>query len=201
MRARMALAYSEIACELREVVLRDKPGTMLEASPKGTVPVLVLPDGEVLDESLDIINWALAQNDPEGWGLEDNESRALITRNDGTFKHHLDRYKYPGRYGDTDPTEHRAAGLNVLRDLDMRLSKTRYLRGETLSLTDIALAPFIRQFANTDRTWFDAQDLPHLQAWLSGILESPVFTRIMPKYSQWQPGDPVTAFPPAKSAA
>jgi glutathione S-transferase len=185
MRARMALMISAQNVEIREIILRQKPPAMLLASPKATVPVLVLPDAQVIDQSLDIMHWALAQNDPEAWLTGDDT--ALITTNDGPFKHHLDRYKYPNRH-DSDPLIHRDAGLALLADLDARLSQTSYLCGETRSLADIALFPFIRQFAATDPVWFDAQPLPHLQNWLTGHLQSDLFGRAMIRLPVWVDG-------------
>lgn len=176
MRARMAIAVSEMACEIREVNLREKPAEMLAISPKGTVPVLVLPGGQVIDESLDIMRWALARNDPEHW--LDGADTALIAANDGPFKHHLDRYKYPDRHA-SDPIEHRAHGLALLADLDRRLSAHAHICGETRTLTDAAILPFVRQFAAVDRAWFDAQPLVALQRWLADGLASPLFARIM----------------------
>lgn len=198
MRARMALWISGTTCELREVKLANKPKELIEASEKATVPVVVLPDGTVIDESLDVMRWTLEQNDPEGW-LE-GADEALITRNDGPFKHHLDRYKYPTRYPDETGGDeekfrlrHRADGYEILRDLDARLANQEQLCGDKRTMADIALFPFIRQFANTDRAWFDAQDLPHFQRWLEGHLASNLFKAIMPKYAVWQAGDePVT---------
>ena len=184
MRARMALRVSGAAYEHREVVLRDKPAAMLEASPKGTVPVLVTGDGAVLEESLDIMRWALGRNDPEGW-LARNDA-ALVAVNDGPFKHHLDRYKYATRYDDVDPEEHRAAALDILQRLEARLGDGAYLCGAARGFADIAIFPFIRQFANADRDWFDAQDLPLLQAWLAGLIGSELFEGVMSKHPQWQ---------------
>ena len=184
MRARMALHVSGTPVETREVVLRDKPDAMLEASPKGTVPVLVLPDGEVVDESIDIMRWALGRNDPEGWLAGDDTD--LIATIDGPFKHHLDRYKYSTRH-DSDPAEHRTAAETILRRFDDRLSDQACLCGATRTLADIASFPFIRQFANADRDWFDAQDRPHLQRWLAGLLGSALFKTIMVKRAQWKP--------------
>ncbi|ABC63768.1 glutathione S-transferase [Erythrobacter litoralis] len=191
MRARMALWIGGTTCELREVKLADKPAAMLEASPKGTVPILALHDGRVLDESLDIMRWALDQRDPEGWLAGDDT--ALVARNDGPFKHHLDRYKYSTRH-DTDPLEHRAAGLVSLQDLDARLEYQPQLCGPKRTLADIALFPFVRQFANHDRAWFDALDLPHLQSWLDGHLASDLFAAIMPKFAPWRDGDEPVVF-------
>ena len=187
MRARMALSVSGASYEHREVVLRDKPPEMLEVSPKGTVPVLVVPGAPPLEESLDIMHWALGQNDPEGW--LDRNDQFLIETNDGPFKHHLDRYKYATRYDDVDPEEHRAAAFDILKQLDERLASTAYLCGARRGLADIAIFPFIRQFANADRAWFDALDLPALQKWLEGLLVSDLFAGVMQKHPQWKPAD------------
>ena len=186
MRARMALLVSGQTVELREILLRAKPQAMLDASPKGTVPVLVLNDGQVIDQSLDIMRWALALQDPEAWLAGDDE--ALIDRFDGSFKHHLDRYKYPNRHG-TDPVEHRAAGLEHLQALEQRLAASTFLCGPARTLADIALFPFIRQFAATDQAWFDAQPLPRVQAWLAMLIGSELFDRAMLRVPAWQPGD------------
>lgn len=197
MRARMALWVAGITVELREVKLANKPPELAQASPKATVPVLLELDGSVVDESIAVMRWALARNDPEGW-LAGDEA-ALIERNDGAFKHHLDRYKYPDRYEDEPDhgsIDHRAEGLAILRDIDARLADRKQLCGETRALADIALFPFIRQFANTNRTWFDAQDLPHLQPWLAGHLASDLFKSVMPKFAPWKAGDKVIAFGP-----
>jgi glutathione S-transferase len=191
MRARMALLVSGQTVELREIVLRAKPDAMLAASPKGTVPVLVLPDGEVLDESLDIMRWALRQYDPEGWMAGDDA--ALIAANDGAFKHHLDRYKYPSRHGE-DPLVHRDAGLDHLLLLEDRLAQHGHLCGPTRTLADIALFPFVRQFAATDPDWFDRQPLPNVQLWLSTLTASPLFAQCMLRLPPWQPGDAMVSF-------
>jgi glutathione S-transferase len=200
MRARMALASSGQACALREVVLRDKPQPMLDASPKGTVPVLVLQSGEVIDESLDVMVWALGQSDPDHWlaplKADEDTVRALIAENDGPFKAHLDRYKYPTRYDGVDPLEQRAGGLKFLEKLDARLANQPFLFGDQLTIADAAIAPFVRQFANTDRTWFDALPIPHLQGWLARILSSQEFLRVMNKYTVWKAGDEEPVFLP-----
>mgnify|MGYP003110079379 FL=1 len=184
MRARLALTASRQDCVLREVVLRDKPEEMLELSPKGTVPVLHLPDGQVLEQSLDIMRWTLARHDPEGWLKPETgspaEMEALISECDGTFKHHLDRYKYSVRYGpETDPLYHRGEGAVFLERLDERLKGRAHLFGNRPSLADFAIFPFVRQFANTGREWFDAQPLADLQNWLSSHLDSDLFQKIM----------------------
>ncbi len=191
MRARLALLISGVTCEIREVVLRAKPAAMLTASPKGTVPVLVLADARVIDESFDIMRWALRQHDPEAW--LDAEDPALIACNDGPFKHHLDRYKYPERHG-SDPARHRAAGLDILAQLEERLVRHANLCRAARALTDMAIMPFVRQFAATDRAWFDQQPLPHLQAWLAQHEASALFEQAMLRLSPWQPGGPAVLF-------
>ena len=193
MRARMAIAVSGVQVELREVVLRDKPPKLIEASAKATVPVLVLPDGEVIEESLDIMRWALSQNDPENWLAA--EDAGLIEQNDGPFKAALDRYKYPHRYGLNDGDHYREEGVAILDQLDKRLRERPFLAGDTRSLTDIGLFPFVRQFAATDQAWFDALPLPALQAWLAALLKSALFANIMTRYPQWKAGDPPILFP------
>ena len=201
MRARMAIAQAGVACRLREVVLRDKPQEMLDASPKGTVPVIVEASGQVIDESLDVMAWALAQRDSEDWLNPEQGSRAdmdaLVAECDGPFKRALDRYKYPNRYEDEGIVreEQRSLGLAFLETLNAQLADREHLFGDRISYADIAIFPFIRQFANTDRNWFDALDLPHLQAWLASHLDSDLFKQIMPKYKQWQTGDAEPIFP------
>ena len=192
MRARMALAVSGIRCELREIRLRDKPVSMLEASPKGTVPVLVLPNGQVIEQSIDIMRWALSLSDPEGWLERDDP--ALIAENDGSFKYSLDRYKYPDRH-DADPAEHREHGLAFLRNIDARLAADGQLCGPRRGLADAAIVPFVRQFAATDRDWFKAQPLPHLHVWLDGHLASDLFAATMIRFAPWSEGDPPMFFP------
>ena len=190
MRARLALAASQTEVEHREILLRDKPAAMLEASAKGTVPVLVLPDGTVIDESLDVMLWALGRNDPDNWLEHGEEALQLIARADGPFKHDLDRYKYgTSRYEGADALQHRASGLTFLNDLNARLSESAQLFGESMSLADAAIFPFVRQFANTDRDWFDALELPCLQAWLARHLKSPLFASVMTKHNLWKPAE------------
>lgn len=186
MRARLAVTAAGIRCELREVKLSAKPAAMLEASPKGTVPVLVLADGTVVDESLDVMRWALAAHDPEGW-LQ-HEDAALIAANDGPFKRDLDRYKYPERH-DADPIAHRTRGLAFLSELEERLAAAAQLCGPARGITDAAIMPFVRQFAAVDPDWFAAQPLPRLQSWLAGHLASDLFAAIMSRPEPWTPGD------------
>jgi len=194
MRARMALLVSDTPVRLREVVLRDKPEAMITASPKATVPVLVLPDGQVIDESLAIMRWALDRNDPQGWVLGSAAETELIAEADGPFKEALDRYKYPTRYHNVDPLEHRAAGQASLEKLDSLIQTSGQLLGAKPSLADHAIFPFVRQFANNDRNWFDALPLPALQKWLAGHLASPLFAITMQKYPQWKSGDKEPVF-------
>lgn len=188
-RSRMALLVSETACEIREVVLRDKPPEMIAASPKATVPVLVLSEGTVIDESIDIMRWALGRNDPDAWLAGDD--RALIAANDGAFKHHLDRYKYPERHG-VDPFEHRAEALAILTQLEARLAPSGWLCGDRLTLADAAIMAFVRQFAAVDRDWFAAQPIPAVQHWLAAQIASPLFEQAMTARLQWHAGDPAT---------
>jgi glutathione S-transferase len=167
------------------VVLRDKPAEMLTASPKGTVPVLVLPNGQVIDESIDIMRWALAQNDPENW-LKDGDL-SLVKINDDPFKFALDRYKYPHRYSLPDGLAHQSEGLKILLDWNSRLQRSAFLTGPVRNITDIALFPFVRQFAATDMEWFNAQPLQELHRWLSGITNAYPFPGAMQKWPQWRP--------------
>ncbi|MCI5060492.1 MAG: glutathione S-transferase [Alphaproteobacteria bacterium] len=185
MRARMGLLLAGIQCEVQEVILRDKPAHMLEISPKGTVPVLQTVDGKVIDESLDIMFWALKQNDPDNiLKCDIGQAKQLITQNDGEFKAALDRYKYPNRYPDEDCSGARDKGRNFLEELEGLLSCQQQLMADHVSLADIAIFPFVRQFANTNREWFDQLDMPHLQKWLEAHLSSDLFTRIMKKHKQ-----------------
>jgi glutathione S-transferase len=186
MRARMALLVGGLAVELREVTLRDKPAELIAASPKATVPVVVLDSGEVIDESIQIMRWALRQSDPQDWLAGDDV--ALIDIFDGAFKHHLDRYKYPDRH-DADPIAHRAAALALLRDLEQRLVASPNLCRDTPALTDIAIMPLVRQFAAVDRAWFDAQLILRVQGWLARHTAAPLFEQAMRRLAPWAPGD------------
>ncbi|MDX8407343.1 MAG: glutathione S-transferase [Mariprofundaceae bacterium] len=190
MRARMALHYAGIQCELREILLRDKPSDMLAISPKGTVPVLQLPDGRIIDESLDIMMWALAEHDPEQW-LKPPEGSLdamveLIRLNDSEFKLHLDRYKYPQRCDAGDDMDDFQQACHFLSGLEQRLVKSSFLFGDTASLADVALFPFVRQFAAVDRSAFDTLSLVHIQAWLNRWLDDGLFAEIMLKHQPWR---------------
>lgn len=192
MRARLALLSSGRVCEIREVKLAAKPPELLAASPKATVPVLALPDGRVIDESLDIMRWALRGHDPNLW--LDREDGALIAANDGPFKYHLDRYKYPERHA-SDPAEHRTAGARMMTALEERLAGYPCLCGAEIGLTDAAILPFVRQFAAIDPAWFAAQPLPRVRAWLGHFLDSALFAAAMVRLAPWRAGNPPTLFP------
>ncbi len=198
MRARLAIASSGIEVELREILLRDKAPEFLEASPSATVPCLVT-QSSAIDESRDIMIWALSKNDPEGWLDMPEQGHDIIDMIEGPFKTALDRYKYSSRYQDADKANERTTASSFLQDLNTRLSSNSYLFGSNATLADMATLPFVRQFANTDRQWFDAQDWPHLAAWLQAFLDSTRFKSIMQKYRVWQLNDPITLFPEARS--
>ena len=191
-RARLAVHASGVEVEMREVDLKSKPADMLALSPKGTVPVLRLPEGKVIEESLEIMRWALSLKDPEGWldldARAQSDANALIARNDGPFKQLLDRYKYPDRPSSLPPdgtklpsSHHRDDAGFILADLDARLQRNAWLLGPRMSIADAALAPFVRQFAMVDSGWFASTPWPALQRWLNGILVSPRFIAVMQK--------------------
>lgn len=193
-RARLAIKISSVQVELREVVLADKPEAMLACSPKGTVPVLLLPDGSVIDESLDIMLWALHQHDPQKW-LADNpasrdEVNQLVDLNDGEFKQNLDRYKYSDRYPEQPMEVYRQQAEVFLQLLEERLAKNQYLTASNISLADMAILPFIRQFANVDKDWFDRTPYNKLKVWMESLLADKLFSDAMIKYPRWTPGDP-----------
>ena len=191
MRARMTLLYASINLELREVLLKAKPEKMLAISAKGTVPVLELADSRVLDESYDIIRWALQQSDPENWLSADIDPAIsdLITRNDGQFKTDLDHYKYWERFPAESQEQYRARGELFLAELEVLLNLQPYLLAERITLADIALFPFVRQFAFVDKEWFDQSPYPKLRAWLEQLINSELFLSAMKKSPPWQDGD------------
>ena len=191
MRARLAVASAGIEIELREILLRDKPAAFLAASPSATVPCLVTDSG-VIDESLDVMLWALRQNDPEGWLQMPEAGHDWIAQADGPFKQALDRTKYANRYPGTDPESQRDAAAGFLSDLDQTIDEWIFDRP---SLADFAMLPFVRQFAFIDKGWFDAQPWPRLQGWLERFLVSERFEQIMDKYPQWREGDAPVSFP------
>ena len=191
MRARLALHVSGVVYEHREVALKNKPAEMLAVSPKGTVPVLCLSSGEVLAQSLDIMRWALQQNDPQAWLPSRPEDWTFteegIALNDGDFKTHLDRYKYPQRFGLTEGVLYRTQGAEMLMRWQIRLQTHAYLSGTQWGLLDACVAPFVRQYARTDRGWFDAQPWPELAQWLSKFEASEDFAAVMHKHPLWEP--------------
>jgi glutathione S-transferase len=190
MRARLALHVSGMVVEIREVSLRNKPESMLLASPKGSVPVLALPNGKVIDESWDIMQWALRQHDPDNW-LGENEvyldaAIPLLNENDSTFKAALDRYKYFERYPEHPQNFYRAQGEVFLQQLETRLCSKKFLLSDTLSSADAAIFPFVRQFAEVDKEWFAQSPYIALQLWLANFLHSNAFAAVMKKYPVWQ---------------
>ena len=196
MRARMAIHISDQRCELREVLLRDKPPSMLQYSAKGTVPVLILQDGKVIDESLDVIDWALNLNDPDDWqrSKDTKKTKELIKINDGEFKYHLDRYKYSKRYDNEDPEFHRKKCLKFIESVNNELNNSKYIFDDNISYADIVLLPFIRQFRIADIEWFDSLPYNNLKKWLSGFLDSTLLNSIMKKYDLWKEGDKSIVF-------
>jgi len=199
MRARLALAVSGIQVEIREITLRDKPQAMLDLSPKGTVPVLITPDGTLVEESLDLMYWALRQSDPESWLVTASQqvtlTRQLIQQNDSEFKQYLDRYKYADRYPEHSEIYYRQQAEKTLVNLEKNLSTNGCLVSENITLADMAILPFIRQFALVDKDWFDSAPYPLLKVWIEKFLNSELFKSIMQKLSPWQDGDDIILFP------
>ncbi len=199
MRARLALFYSGVAVELREVILSDKPAEMQQLADEVTVPLLVLPDETLIDESWDIMLWAIRQNDPDLW-LGEGESSVfdaeiMVEMNDYSFKNDLDHYKYADRYPEHPMEYYRSLGEEFLQDLEDALSESSYLLGDKISIADIAVFPFIRQFAFVDKPWFDQSPYPRLQDWLQNFLESELFNSIMEKFPVWKQGDEAVIYP------
>lgn len=195
-RARLAIVSAQLMVELREVELRNKPKALCSASPKGTVPVLQFGNSEVIDESLDIMIWALQQHDLDHWLEQDwlKQAEQLIRKNDGEFKYYLDRYKYADRYPDRSELEYRQQGELFLTELEQCLVQYPYLCGDHFSLADAAILPFIRQFAAVDAVWFKASPYPALKQWLNQFLASSLFETVMTKYPPWKPDNPVLFF-------
>jgi glutathione S-transferase len=199
-RTRMALFYCGVRVELREVVLKSKPESMLLYSPKGTVPILVLEDGRVIDESVDIVNWALSVYDPmqlkSGFSIADlNELKFLQETNDFVFKPHLDRYKYADRYPEGSALEYRKNCQVFIESLESRLERTCFLMGEYKTVADILLLPFVRQFAHVDKKWFDTTEYFHVRRWLSDEIESSAFIKVIKKHPPWNPEQQPIVFP------
>lgn len=205
-RARMALAYAGITVEIREVDLRNKPAALLAISPKATVPVLQLAGGTVIEQSLEIMQWALAQNDPEGWlEAQSTLTDELILANDTSFKKNLDRFKYHSEASEHPREHYHALASEFLRHLERCLDKSeqRGLARASTSLADMAIFPFVRQFAEADSQWQQNPSFPYLQVWLRGHIRSERFAQAMKKYPLWQAGDAplIEEWPQAKSAA
>ena len=198
-RARLALHYSSIQVELREVILRNKPSELIEASSKATVPVLIVNDGIIIDESLDIMLWALEQNDFHHWlpadSREQESTTALIKENDTDFKHWLDRYKYVDRHPEFSEFWYRQQCERFLVKLEQLLTDQPFLQGERFGLADAAIAPFIRQFALVDKNWFAESHYRKIKLWLNNFMQGALFSSVMHKYSQWQTGDEPIYFP------
>lgn len=193
MRARLALVFAEQSVLLREVSLKSKPAEMLAISPKGTVPVLQLLDGRVLEQSREIMHWAISQNNPHDMQNHQHDIEVLLDENDTFFKTNLDQYKYPQRFYQENTSElglqarHRAE--TFLSQLESRLQQHSFLIGKQFSLADIGVLPFVRQFALVDQEWFNGAPYPALQRWLSAWLQSASFQQIMQKFKPWQAGD------------
>ncbi|WP_296202297.1 glutathione S-transferase [Psychrobacter sp. UBA3962] len=196
MRARLGLLFAGVKVELREVVLKNKPPQMLAISPKGTVPVLQLTDGTAIDESRDIMLWALEQKDLQN--LLDKtvraEADALIDQNDNEFKYWLDRYKYADRHLEMAQEEYRQRGEVFLQQLEKQLEKQAYLLGDKVTVADIGIMPFVRQFAHVDRKVFYNLPYPNLQRWLQDWLQHPLFLQAMTKFKPWEEGDELVVF-------
>ena len=197
MRARLGLLFAELPVELREITLKNKPAKMLAISPKGTVPVLQLADGVVIEESREIMEWALEQQDPQELLNPKtlHQGNTLIEQNDQEFKHWLDRYKYADRHLEMTQTEYRQKGEAFLQILEALLTKNTYLLGDSVTIADIGIMPFVRQFAHVDRDIFYSLPYPKLQIWLKNWLAHPLFIQAMTKFQPWQDGDEPVIFP------
>ena len=195
MRARIAIFKSKQTVQLRDLVLSNKPEEMLIVSPKGTVPVVVLADGRVIEESLDVMLWALEQADPEHWLHMPEKGYDWISRGDGPFKQALDHTKYAVRFPDLDHTQELGHATEFLQDLNDQIAGFDWMFGANCTFADMALLPFVRQFANIDRIWFNQKNWPHLHRWLDKFLATDRFTEIMLQYERWHTGDSATIFP------
>ena len=198
-RARIAILTSGINVEIREITLKDKPSALMRSSSKATVPVLITADKRIIDESIDIMNWALKQSDPEKWLPSDTKEEQLTSEltknNDHIFKHFLDRYKYSDRYPENSELYYRQQAELTLINLEHHLTHNTYLVSNRLTMVDVALLPFIRQFAFVNKAWFDEAPYPKIQAWLERFITSELFNSSMVKLAPWQQGDEVIYFP------
>ena len=200
MRARMIIFLTDIQCELREVHLKNKPQSMLDLSPKGTVPVLQIDAYKVIDESLEIVEWALGINDifKKNKILPDQEvlTKDLISLFDDEFKFHLDRYKYSVRYQDANPIQSRSKCLEILNKIENSISNSNWFFGDSVNKLDICILPFIRQFRIADPEWFDSlNEIHQVKSWLKHFLKSPLLLNIMNKNDPWEEGDQALIFP------
>ena len=200
MRTRMAIHTSQIKCELREVLLRNKPKEMISISPKGTVPVLLLDDGTMIEESIDIMKWSFSLNDPllilKEYQEKKNEMDRLIQLFDSSFKNYLDRYKYSNRYENEDPIGNRDLAIQILDTIEGQINNHNLLYGDRFSFVDMAILPFVRQFRIADTDWFDNDmALPKIQQWLNKFLNSDLYLAVMNKYKVWENNAPVVYFP------
>jgi len=199
MRARLGLLFAGLQVELREITLKNKPPQMLVISPKGTVPVLQLLNGTVIEESREIMTWALEQQDAQGLLAAQTlpQANTLIDKNDNEFKYWLDRYKYADRHLEMSQAEYRQRGEAFLQMLEELLIKNPYLLGERITIADIGIMPFVRQFAHVNRKVFYDLPYPNLQRWLQDWLNHPLFLQAMTKFAPWQEKDDVVVFPAA----
>lgn len=201
MRARMALYLNKQEFIVREVDLKNKPEELITTSPKATVPVMVLPDGQVLEESVHIMHWAFERGDDNSKRrFRENEIlviEQLISENDGPFKYILDRYKYPNRYKTEEQRDWREESDKFLSKLEMFLTHNTYLFGDKPAIEDLAIMPFVRQFRSVDTEWFDNESpYPKVQLWLNNWLEDEIFTSVMKKYEPWQSSQDAVVFKP-----
>ena len=192
MRAHMALKNSALKIELREVVLKEMPDELLKVSTKATVPVLVMPDKNSIDESWDILKWSLEQNDPDNWSGDDGQflqdAEMLVETNDFSFKNDLDHYKYADRFPEHSAEYYRDACVEFIEELEEMLGQKSYLLSEQVSVADIAIFPFIRQFSLVDKNWFDHSDFKNVQAWLESLISTELFQDIFQKHDPWKKG-------------
>jgi len=188
----MALKYADIKVELREVDLNNMPPQALAVSQDATVPVLVLPDGTVNDESWEIVKWALQQNDPDNWLGENGEyvldAEILVESNDFSFKEDLDHYKYADRFPEHSEQHYRAACEEFIEELEEMLGENKYLVADQLTLADIGVFPFVRQFSLVDKVWFDQAPYPEVRRWLQGLINSELFQQVFQKHALWEEG-------------
>ena len=198
MRARMAIYQANIKCEYREVLLKDKPASMISLSSKGTVPVLLTPDDLIIDQSLDVMLWALHQDDPDDWLNEDGSlGQSLVERNDNEFKYYLDRYKYHVGYPEYSQEYYRDKTRDYLDQLEKCLNDNQgaALTADHMSFSDVSIFPFIRQFANVDLDWFKSSSYQLLNCWYNKIEQSDLFKDCMKKHKQWSPEQSPVYFP------